>query len=275
MQPSTDRGFLPFQTISQRVSTVTTRINALNLRSSRPFWNGIKDSSLKRYLQVLSEHFRRIAVVNIQFERAAHLLLELSSKRRKQQCNLYRSNLDIVNSEQVCWYLGCLNLDMPQLQTREGWSGILLEGRRWWAQDDSDRWTPLSRAAERGHLEMVKRQVREIGADVDSKDSSLMFSSGGQTPLSWAAGNGHLDVVKWLVREAGADVDSKDSDWGRTPLGWATANGYLEAVKWLPQPLSSAAENGHLEAVKRLAQEAGAEGQSKDNNGRTALDLAK
>jgi len=164
---------------------------------------------------------------------------------------------------------------MPQLQTREGWSGILLEGRRWWAQDDSDRWTPLSRAAERGHLEMVKRQVREIGADVDSKDSSLMFSSGGQTPLSWAAGNGHLDVVKWLVREAGADVDSKDSDWGRTPLGWATANGYLEAVKWLPQPLSSAAENGHLEAVKRLAQEAGAEGQSKDNNGRTALDLAK
>ena len=110
--------------------------------------------------------------------------------------------------------------------------------------------TPLSYAAQNGHLEIIKFLVRESGADVESK------SNNGQTPLSWAAANRHLEIVKFLVEEGGADVESKDSRYGRTPLSYA-------------------AENGHLEIVKFLVEGRGANVESKDEEGNTALDLAR
>ena len=93
--------------------------------------------------------------------------------------------------------------------------------------------------------------VEEGGADVESKDGEY-----GQTPLSCAAFWGHPEVVKFLVHEGGADVESKGNVWGRTPLGFA-------------------AERGHLEIVKFLVEEGGADVEAKDEDGRTALDLAR
>jgi len=101
---------------------------------------------------------------------------------------------------------------------------------------------------------VVKFLVQEAQpkAEVDTKDSLW-----GQTPLSWAAKSGHLEVVRLLVATGKAEVDLKDSKWGLTPLSWA-------------------AENGHLEVVKFLVQEAQpkADIRSKDNDDKTALDLA-
>jgi len=140
----------------------------------------------------------------------------------------------------------------------------------------------LQVASANGH-EAAVRLLLEAGADVESKDNTY-----GQTPLSWAAEMGHLDVVKWLVLEAGADVESKDRESGRTPLSWAARNGHLEVVNLLVQeagtdveskdqqgrtPLRCAAENGHLEIVKFLVQ-AGAKVESKDNDGWTPLTCA-
>ncbi|CAK9253192.1 unnamed protein product, partial [Sphagnum jensenii] len=57
--------------------------------------------------------------------------------------------------------------------------------------------TPLHRAAEKGHLDVVKYLV-EKGADVKAANKY------GYTPLHWAASSGKLDIVKYLV-EKGAD----------------------------------------------------------------------
>jgi len=91
----------------------------------------------------------------------------------------------------------------------------------------------------------------EPKADVESKDKSQ------KTPLIWAAHKGHLDVVKFLEKEAGADVEAKDLRQ-MTPLSYAAANGHLDVVKFLVE------EAG-----------AGADVESKDRDGKTALDVAR
>jgi len=44
---------------------------------------------------------------------------------------------------------------------------------------------------------------------------------------------GHGDIVKWLVKELGANVKSKGKIWGWTQLSPAAANGRLEVMKFL------------------------------------------
>jgi hypothetical protein len=63
-------------------------------------------------------------------------------------------------------------------------------------------------------------------------------------------------VVQLLVATGKAEVDSK-SDGGRTPLSYAAANGHLEVVKFLVQEAQPKADI-----------------RSKDNDDKTALDLA-
>ena len=84
-------------------------------------------------------------------------------------------------------------------------------------------------AAAEGDIEAVKFLVKEAGADVESKDSATILSSGGRAPLSWVAENGHLEVVKFLVKEGGADIEVKDED-GWTPLSCMAFYGHLEVV---------------------------------------------
>ncbi|KAI1847679.1 hypothetical protein JX265_013939 [Neoarthrinium moseri] len=146
------------------------------------------------------------------------------------------------------------------------------------ARDSVGR-TPLSWAAENGHIEVVKLLLETEQVEVDSKDN------GGQTPLSWAAENGHIEVAKLLLKTEQVDVDSK-SNYGRTPLSLAAWNGRVEVVKLLLEteqvevdskdnygrtPLSWAAWNGHIEVVKLLLETEQVEVDSKDNNGRTPL----
>ncbi|KAI9778776.1 MAG: hypothetical protein M1839_007866 [Geoglossum umbratile] len=176
---------------------------------------------------------------------------------------------------------------------------------------DSHGWTPLSRAAGKGH-ERVVELLLEKGVDLDSKVQygwtplSLAAASGhdavvklllersvdpnskdniGWTPLLMAAAKGHETVVKLLL-EKGADPNSKDKE-GQTPLLQAAERGHEMVVKLLLErgsdpnsennsgwmPLSLAAAEGHETAVKLLL-EKGVNPNSRDKKGRTPLSLA-
>jgi ankyrin repeat protein len=71
-------------------------------------------------------------------------------------------------------------------------------------------WTPLHRAANKGHTEIMQLLIAN-GADVNAKHDAFET-----TPLHDAARNGHKEVAELLIATS-ADVNAKDQ-WGRTPL---------------------------------------------------------
>ena len=64
--------------------------------------------------------------------------------------------------------------------------------------------TPLHRAAEKGHLDIVQALVKG-NADLNNHGMDFWMCFG-ETPLHRAAANGRLDVVKFLI-DAGCDMD--------------------------------------------------------------------
>ncbi|KAF3219284.1 hypothetical protein TWF106_007125 [Orbilia oligospora] len=91
--------------------------------------------------------------------------------------------------------------------------------------------TPLSYAAENGHVDVVKFLLDREGVDPDS----VAFSTG-QTPLSYAANNGHRRVVELLLATRRVNPDSRATYShlaGRTPLSLASEKGYEAVVKCL------------------------------------------
>jgi ankyrin repeat protein len=145
--------------------------------------------------------------------------------------------------------------------------------------EDSFGRTPLSWAAQRGHI-VVVQQLLGKGAEADPVDTF------GRTPLSWAAENGHVQVVQKLLEE-GANPDLKDGNNDITPLSHAAFNRHVAMVQLLilegadPEaedrdgrtPLSWAAECGQSEVIQELF-ENGADPESVDNDGRTPLSCA-
>jgi ankyrin repeat protein len=112
--------------------------------------------------------------------------------------------------------------------------------------DDERRSTPLIYAAIFGQLEVV-RVLLEGGANVESTNANQ------QTALHEAAFRGHVDMCRLLL-DWGAKVDHVD--------------------KWKETPLQDAAWMGHLSVVKLLV-ERGADVRLRDENGRTASDMAR
>ena len=153
----------------------------------------------------------------------------------------------------------------------------LLEDRRYDVNCvDELGWTPLHKAASKGHLGVVRVLVK---ADVNAHDKC------GDTPLHMAAGRGHLDVVRVLVK---ADVNAHDK-CGDTPLHKAASEGHLDVVRVLASefkadvnardkyddtPLHYAAGRGHLDVVRVLASEFKADVNARDGDGDTPLHKA-
>lgn len=95
-----------------------------------------------------------------------------------------------------------------------------------------DDWTPLFHAAYYGHLEVVEWLIEHGAATaVDQKGRD------GWTLLTAAAFDGHLEVVKFLV-ERGADLDDRSAG-GWSALDWAAWKGHLEVVKYLVEGSAS------------------------------------
>src|SRR5215469_5157351 len=94
--------------------------------------------------------------------------------------------------------------------------------------DLKDTWgqTPLSFAADKGHVAVVKLLLDYDEVNADSRKND------GQTPLFLAAAMGHDAVVKLLLDTGRVDLNSKDT-YGRTSLSLAAANGHEAVVKLL------------------------------------------
>jgi len=126
--------------------------------------------------------------------------------------------------------------------------------------------TPVYRAAENGHADVVKQLVG-AGADVDQA-----MTTDGVTPLFVAAENGFVGVIKVLLA-AGADINKANTNaFGYTPVYTAAQNGRLEVVRTLLEnnadpnipskngawtPLKNALDEGHT-AVAELLRKHGA-----------------
>ena len=107
--------------------------------------------------------------------------------------------------------------------------------------------TCLHVAADHGHL-AICRLLLDKGAQVEARNSVDC------TPLHFAAHYGHIEIVR-LLCDHGTDIEARDNS------GW--------------RPLHSAAYSGLISVVKELIEERNAEINARNEDGRTALGLAR
>jgi ankyrin repeat protein len=148
---------------------------------------------------------------------------------------------------------------------------------------DKAGFTPLARAAGKGHAKVV-RMLIENGADVDGGDHPDIAPA-----LVQAAFGGHTTIVEILLeRGAGFNAADQFTSVREKALHVAASHGHVEMLKhllnagvdvnrrqmhWGTTPLSSAARKGDTQMVTLLLSH-GAEFQSVDIWGRNALDMA-
>lgn len=138
--------------------------------------------------------------------------------------------------------------------------------------------SPLSAAAEFGHLDVVKTLI-DGGADINSDQER------GMTPLSMAVENGHVDTAGFLLSYGHIKVDTEASK-GRTPLYSAISGRHTGIVEILTTdtrvnvnhvdtddltPFAMAAEQGDEESVALLLDIPGINLDQASKDGRTAL----
>jgi len=97
--------------------------------------------------------------------------------------------------------------------------GAPLDCRNWINQ------TPLSLAARKGHLQVVK-YLCEHGATTHGPDLNT-------APLGAAAAAGHLKIVKYLVEQRNVPLNSLERPFGATPLFIAARFLRLDVVRYL------------------------------------------
>ena len=129
-----------------------------------------------------------------------------------------------------------------------------------------DNWTPLTKASGEGYLDIFK-YLLENGAEIDKENGY------GWTALMCASMNGHSDIVENLIKQ-GADVNIKNSN-----RETALIKVIISCIRTFEENKDNmikknAALNRCLKIVKCLI-ENGADVNIKDNEGKTALDLAE
>jgi ankyrin repeat protein len=137
-----------------------------------------------------------------------------------------------------------------------------------------DNWTPLMRAANNNHVEVVKALVQADAAlDVQLYPSSYYA---GQTALHFACAYGFTDVAKTLIL-AGANTHIKDTS-NQTPLDLTDTKTRTQLEPLIQEyksmtPLHIACRKGKKNQVKTLI-EANVDLDTKTRNGLTPLHLA-
>ena len=102
--------------------------------------------------------------------------------------------------------------------------------------------TPLHHAAEKGHIDIVRKLVHDYGCDIMAKDND------GNTPLHCAALGGSLSTVCTLIDEFKCDSNRK----GRTPV--------YQAVR-----------GRHIDTVRKVVKDYGCDVNAVDDDGHTPL----
>ena len=139
----------------------------------------------------------------------------------------------------------------------------------------------LQEATERGHLNMVKYLIEKAECDKEEKNTD------GYIPLLGAIRNGHFEIVKYLIENAKCDIKPKESD-GWNPLHIAAGNGQLQILKYLIKlgmdkeakdyqkctPLNLAAGNQQFEIVKYLIEVVNCDKEAKNSLQSTPLHAA-
>ena len=114
-------------------------------------------------------------------------------------------------------------------------------------KNDWSGFTPLHNAARNCHVKII-RLLLQNGAEVNAK------SNRGYTPHHFAASLGSVDILHLLV-ENGADLEAQANN------GW--------------RALHTAASNGNLRTIKELVSRYHVDINARENNGRTALWMAR
>ncbi|KAI2494864.1 serine/threonine kinase [Fragilaria crotonensis] len=118
--------------------------------------------------------------------------------------------------------------------------------------------TALICASYRGHLEVVCPLLMHNGVDVNIQNNN------GNTALIYASDKGHSEVVRALLKDDDVDVNIKSN---RVDVNFKNDDGKTALIR--------ASKFGHLELVRSLLNHNGVDVNIKNENGETALDVAR
>ena len=115
----------------------------------------------------------------------------------------------------------------------------------------SGEWTPVKKAAFRGHSEIVTALLTSL------KEEDRMNVLGDcETPLHWASEEGHTDTVtailECLTLEQQLKLISTRDNCGRTAIHWASQKGHTETVQSNLNYLSPQQQLEHISAKQVL-----------------------